>query len=93
MEFRHGTSVLVFNMTTDPYSLLLGDAGTGCFHSVAAPSVSQAEAEQRLLWERKIKRVPKKQQHTSPKLVIETHSDVHVKSNSQSCWPAIMQQI
>lgn len=79
MEFRHDTSVFVFNVTTDPYSLLLADAGTGCFHSVAAaPSVSQSEAEQRLLWERKIKREVKPK--TSRKLLMDGK---HKVSNPQ----------
>lgn len=47
MELRHDTSVTVLNVTADPCSLLLGGAGTGFFYSVATPSVSQSEAEQK----------------------------------------------
>lgn len=60
----------VLNVTADPSSLLLADAGTGCFHSAAPPSVSQSEAEQRLLWQRDIKRKGKIN-NTSTKLPID----------------------
>lgn len=92
MEFRHERrSVLVLNVTTDPSSLLLADAGTGCFHSAAPPSVSQSEAEQKLLWERNIKR--KTKHSTSTKLLIDNKHKVSSPQwftsegcEAESCW-------